>query len=73
MPDLDPWSETLTMFEQDGLITPKATYISTGAHMTKDFSTDHGADPVITSDAFLLTVGSNKYWSVPAAYTEPAP
>lgn len=68
VPSLAPFSENIKMFNQDGTLSELASYFTDGLVMTKDFATDHGADPVSNSDSFLLNVGSDKYWTVPAAY-----
>lgn len=70
VPTLAPYSENIKVFNQDGTLSEKASYFTDGTMMTKDFTTNGNSDPISGNNAFLLNVGSSKYWTAPAAYAQ---
>ena len=62
-------SESIKVFSQDGSLAVSAEYFYDGAQMTKDFVNDGGGDGLVGSNSFLVTVGADKYLSIPAAYS----
>ena len=64
-------AESIKVFNQDGSLSTKGEYFYDGSKMTKDFTNDHSSDSFKGHNASLVTVGSDKYITFPAAYTEP--
>lgn len=62
-------SESIMVFNQDGSLSTKGQYFYDGSKMTKDFVNDHASDGFNGHNASLISVGSDKYITFPAAYT----
>lgn len=65
---LSDWTDSVKTFQAGGLSTDKV-YLDTGAYMSSDFgTTNEDSATVSANSAILVTVGSNKNITLPAAF-----
>ena len=66
---LSPYADTIKLFSEDGSLATAGVYFSDGAVMTDDFASNDGAKPLGSASSYIINVGVDSYWNVPAAYT----
>jgi hypothetical protein len=63
------YSDSLKMFSETGDLSSAGIYFSDGTMVT-DFNADASDVTVGAVSSYIISVGSDSYWTVPAAYTD---